>query len=219
MAAVTLANAYELIVTSANLDDPTKRWRNTFGIYQTGSAPAYGDDIVGQTIDFLAQNQWHDSQVITAQLRNWSRGDVPLEDEGFIWQVEGINEGGSAMAHYSFSEDAPADGDICMLVHKTQAAVGGRIGKLYLHNLIRTGMITYVVGGRPVFQEAEAALPSLVTADAAATFDAGFFGVAASPGFCTIHYAAHDLAATPFKRGLSAFTGIRLTEHQLGRGQ
>src|SRR5262249_50170612 len=123
--ATTLANVYELIVTSAATADSTRRWRNTVDIYQTAGAPEYGDDIVAQYIEFLANNQWHDSQIISAQLRPRQWGDVPLEDEGFIWQVEGIDTVGTAMAHYSFSESASADGDIALLVHKEQAVLGG----------------------------------------------------------------------------------------------
>lgn len=216
---VYLGNNYELIITSASIADATKKWRNTFGILQTSGTPAYADDIVAKAVEFMTHNQWHDSQVISAELRLWQRGDVPFEDQGYVWLVEGIDAVGIAEAHYSFGDSASADGDICLLVHKEQAAVGGRIGKLFLHNLIRASMIDNTVGGRPVFNSDGSTLPGLVTADAVATFGTDFFGSGADPAYVTQHWAQKPTVQTPFYRLLSGFTGIRLTEHQLGRGQ
>jgi hypothetical protein len=214
--AVTFANHFTLRVTSANIDEPTSKWMNTIDILSTAGAPDPDSDIVGAFIAAIADNQWHDSQVISAALTNWTRGDVPLDEQGNLWERENIDQVGDAKAVYDLTESGPADTDICMLMHKAQASPGGRIGKLFLHNLFRADMVDNQVGRKPTIVSGLAGFPALVTANF--TLNMGdFFGASANPGFVTVHWSAKPGAAAPFARGITEIDAIRLTEHQFGR--
>lgn len=211
-------NVYEIITTSSNVSDPAKQWRNVQAIFSdTGAPPAYGDEIINNWRDVLKHQQFSDSQIVSMELRAWQRGNIPFDAEGYIWKEEGINAAGDAATVYSFGTTHPADGDICMLIHKQQASAGGRVGKLYLHNNVRAEMLTMVVGGKPeLTSPTYTGFPGLVTANFAATIDSGFFGGSANPGFITVHWS-EKTAGTPFKRPITAFVALRVTEHQLGR--
>lgn len=214
--AVTLADVYTLTIESANVAEPSSKWLNTFDIYKTGGPPSYSDGVITDCVNAIKQNQWHDSQVQRVRLRNWTRGKVTLDLSGNIWEVDGLAIVGTAKTVYSLSESGPADTDICMLMHKDQALPGGRIGKLFLHNLLRADMIDNQVGRKPTLDSGVAGFQALVTANFASTL-VSIMGPSLSPGLVVVHWSAKPGAAAPFSRAVSGISAIRVTEHQFGR--
>jgi hypothetical protein len=211
-----LANVYTLRVESANVAEPTSKWLNTVDIFKSGGAPAHSDSVITAFVQAIVDNQWSDSQVQRISLRNWTRGKVPLDESGNLWIEEGLTLTGNAETVYSFSSDPPADTDICMLMHKDQSLPGGRVGKLYLHNLFRAGMVNNKVGRHPVMDAGITGFPALVTGNFTTNCGA-HMGEAHDPGYVIVHWSAKPGAAAPFYRAVVQFSAIRLTEHQFGR--
>jgi hypothetical protein len=210
-------HVYELIVTSASLASPARQWRNVQAIYQTASAPADDSAVVEDFWTALARLQFDDSQVVSAELRAWTRGDIPFDEQGYIWKVEGLNIPGSAATNFSFGTTHPCDGDIALLFHKQQTAAGGRVGKLYLHNAVRQEFLTMQVGAKPVLTAPTyTALPSLYATDFNTHVLEAALGPSADPGYITVHWSKKT-AGTPFKTAIDSFVGVGVTEHDLGR--
>jgi hypothetical protein len=214
--AVELANVYTLRVESAAVANASSKWLNTFDIYKTGGPPDSSDGIIVDIVAAIADNQWHDSQVQKISLRNWTRGKVTLDVAGLIWEVDGLTSVGNAKTVYSLSESGPADTDICMLCHKNQDLTGGRIGKLFLHNLMRSDMVDNQVGRKPTLVSGLAGFQALVTANFTSHLGS-VMGPALSPGLVTVHWSAKPGAAAPFQRSINQISALRVTEHQFGR--
>lgn len=210
-------HVYEMIVTSHSVDDATKQWRNVMAIRQTSGVPAFDDPITDAWLTTLQKLQFSDSEVDKVELRVWQRGDIPFDEQGYVWLHEGLGFIGEAETTFSFSDTTPCDGDICMLIHKQQTAAGGRVGKLYLHNNVRQEMLTMVVGGKPhLTAPTYTAYPGLVAGVLnGAPMDA-YLGVDADPGFVTVHWSKKT-AGTPFLTIISDLDAVGVTEHQLGR--
>jgi hypothetical protein len=209
-------NVYELIVTSAAIDNPDRQWRNVQAIYQTSGAPAVDSAVVEDFWEALARLQFEDSQIVKAELRAWTRGDIPFDEQGYIWLREGINLAGSATTVFTSPTTHPCDGDICMLMHKQQVAAGGRVGKMYLHNSLRAEFIDNHVGAKPTIRSDTIAYPSEITADFNTHVLEAALGAGADPGYVTVHWSKKT-AGTPFKSAIASFQAIGVTEHQLGR--
>lgn len=210
-------HVFELIVTSHSTTDPLKQWRNVIAIRQTVGTPAFDDPIVTDWLECMQKLQFGDSEVDKAQLRVWQRGDIPFDEQGYVWLHEGIGLIGSAETTFDFGDTTPCDGDIAMLVHKQQIAAGGRIGKLYLHNNVRQEMLTMHVGGKPTLTAPTyTGYPGLVAGVLNGAPISSYLGADADPGFVTVHWSKKT-AGTPFLSIISDFDVPGVTEHQLGR--
>lgn len=214
--AVELANTYTLRIESASIADARSKWLNTFDIFKTGGPPVFTDPVIGGCVAAIVDNQWHDSQVQKASLRLWTRGKVPLVDAGIIWEEDGLALIGDAKTVYTLSESGPADTDICMLMHKDQAITGGRVGKLFLHNLYRADMVDNQVGRKPTQITGLAGFQALVTGNFTTNMGA-FYGASANPGIVVVHWSALHPTDLPFSRGVSQIRALHVTEHQFGR--
>jgi hypothetical protein len=197
MAFVTFPDHYVFTIESGPVAGTT-RWRNSISIVTAASAGL--TETEGPIIAFenLIQGfQRHDSQLYTGTLRNWTRGDVPFSQQGFVWQKIYSGKTGTVATTLGYTAgeagDDPDLGEICARLVLPPHFAPGKSGSLFLRNCYRDLDIVASPGGPPVnsgYQGNKFGAGAITTA--AEGFMSAYFQNNPLPRFCLVKYSVKE---------------------------
>ena len=144
---VTLANAYDAIVTYQNIGDPAVRWRNTY-TFHSDTVPIPGAGIVGAIGTFAVGMVHSDVELVELSVYNWSRGRLPYPSGSPLFSTISANPGlaDSHWPHLTTPYTANAGEVSLRSDHQPQTA--GKPGRSFFRALLGAGDITAISGGR-----------------------------------------------------------------------
>jgi hypothetical protein len=191
--------------------DPTETWRTELTVTQPANVPQPTDPIILAIRDYFRHNLRNDCFLDHIELRQWSFGPQPLAGRGALWELA-VAQSGLKVSTYG------AEGSAVQVLGKEvvafvkQDTISAKPGKQFIRQLY-DGQDIYAVAGSPWAYGANPNVTATVYGTSTTATLGAYFGNAASPQICVVHFSKKNYDANPVTANLpfsTAVTGMRL---------
>jgi hypothetical protein len=214
-----------VLIVEVQGNDLAHTWRSTMDLVWVvaDGPPLYTDPSVAAFVDFIRGITRDDATIKQVSLYPWVKGKLPFADAGAIWQqttnIACKNWGTGNCFNVATSSGAIPLGEVCVMYVKGKfASAGGKVGRMFLRNVIDGAAVTSDAGGPPQVLPADLAVFTTAVNAWANTKLSPYCTDNPLPRFCLVH--ASKLTLTPpahdvFDSAMQVPQFERLTTHNL----